>query len=142
GCGRSISTRGPSLEAGGGRPAAADEAPGRAVPAPLMVFVAVASLTGKCGPSSRAAGGIGGSPRRTPPSRAELPRGRGDRSAQRIRPMHHPSRPFGIIAGLVSGEAIHQAPKRLGVGWERAKAWITSPDPAYLRKKLGPAKSH
>ena len=24
---------------------------------------------------------------------------------------------------------------RLGVGWKRAKTWITSPDPAYLRKK-------
>ena len=24
---------------------------------------------------------------------------------------------------------------RLGVGWKRAKHWITSPDPAYLRKK-------
>ena len=25
--------------------------------------------------------------------------------------------------------------KRLGVDWRRAKTWITSPDPAYLRKK-------
>ena len=24
---------------------------------------------------------------------------------------------------------------RLGVGWKRAKHWITSPDPAYARKK-------
>ncbi len=24
---------------------------------------------------------------------------------------------------------------RLGIGWKRAKTWITSPDPAYLRKK-------
>jgi transposase len=40
----------------------------------------------------------------------------------------------GITARLVSGETIRQALKRLGVGWKRAKAWITSPDPAYARK--------
>jgi transposase len=41
----------------------------------------------------------------------------------------------GITGRLVSDETIRQALKRLGVGWKRAKAWITSPDPAYLRKK-------
>lgn len=41
----------------------------------------------------------------------------------------------GITARLVSDETIRQAIKRLGVGWKRAKTWITSPDPAYLRKK-------
>jgi hypothetical protein len=41
----------------------------------------------------------------------------------------------GITTRLVSGEAIRQALLRLGVGWKRAKTWITSPDPAYLRKK-------
>ena len=30
---------------------------------------------------------------------------------------------------------IRQALKRLGIGWRRAKRWITSPDPAYARKK-------
>ena len=35
----------------------------------------------------------------------------------------------------VSGETIRQALIRLGVGWKRAKTWITSPDPSYLRKK-------
>jgi transposase len=35
----------------------------------------------------------------------------------------------------VGGETIRQALMRLGVGWKRAKTWITSPDPAYLRKK-------
>ena len=25
--------------------------------------------------------------------------------------------------------------KRLGVGWKRAKHWLTSPDPEYARKK-------
>ena len=41
----------------------------------------------------------------------------------------------GISARLVSDETIRQALIRLGVGWKRAKTWITSPDPAYLRKK-------
>jgi transposase len=36
---------------------------------------------------------------------------------------------------VVSGETIRQALKRLGIGWRRAKHWITSPDPAYARKK-------
>src|SRR4051794_514656 len=40
-----------------------------------------------------------------------------------------------ITARLVSDETIRQALKRIGVGWKRAKTWITSPDPAYLRKK-------
>jgi len=35
----------------------------------------------------------------------------------------------------LSHEAIRQAVKRLGSGWKRAKQWITSPDPAYARKK-------
>jgi transposase len=37
----------------------------------------------------------------------------------------------------LSHEAVRQAVKRLGSGWKRAKQWITSPDPAYARKKLG-----
>jgi transposase len=41
----------------------------------------------------------------------------------------------GITRGLVSDETIRQALIRLGVGWKRAKTWITCPDPAYLRKK-------
>jgi|SRR5271166_1432029 len=35
----------------------------------------------------------------------------------------------------LSGEAIRLALKRLGVGWKRAKHWLTSPDPDYARKK-------
>ena len=42
---------------------------------------------------------------------------------------------LGITAERVSLETIRDALKRLGVGWRRAKTWITSPDPAYLRKK-------
>ena len=41
----------------------------------------------------------------------------------------------GLTQRLVTGETIRQALRRLGVGWKRAKTWITSPDPAYLRKK-------
>jgi transposase len=41
----------------------------------------------------------------------------------------------GLTDRPVSIELIRQALKRLGVGWKRAKGWITSPDPAYLRKK-------
>jgi transposase len=36
---------------------------------------------------------------------------------------------------VLTGEAIRQALQRLGLSWRRAKHWITSPDPAYRRKK-------
>jgi transposase len=36
---------------------------------------------------------------------------------------------------VLSAEAIRLALKRLGVGWKRAKHWLTSPDPEYARKK-------
>jgi transposase len=41
----------------------------------------------------------------------------------------------GLTARLVSDETIRQALLRMGVGWKRAKTWITGPDPAYARKK-------
>jgi transposase len=41
----------------------------------------------------------------------------------------------GLTVNQVSIETIRQALKRLGVGWQRAKHWITSPDPDYVRKK-------
>jgi transposase len=43
----------------------------------------------------------------------------------------------GLTPRLVSDEAIRLALRRLGVAWKRAKHWITSPDPAYHRKKNG-----
>src|SRR5690349_19074828 len=43
----------------------------------------------------------------------------------------------GIVSTRVSGETIRQTLLRLGINWERAKHWITSPDPAYARKKGG-----
>jgi transposase len=43
----------------------------------------------------------------------------------------------GLTADRVSGETIRATLARLGVRWERAKRWITSPDPEYARKKGG-----
>jgi transposase len=42
----------------------------------------------------------------------------------------------GITPVRVSDETIRSALLRLGVRWKRAKHWITSPDPAYARKKV------
>jgi transposase len=41
----------------------------------------------------------------------------------------------GIIATPISDESVRRALKRLKTNWKRAKQWITSPDPQYLRKK-------
>ncbi len=41
----------------------------------------------------------------------------------------------GVTERLVSIERIRVTLQRLGVGWQRAKHWITSPDPEYERKK-------
>jgi transposase len=41
----------------------------------------------------------------------------------------------GLTEERVSGETIRATLTRLGVRWKRAKEWITSPDPAYSRKK-------
>ncbi len=68
--------------------------------------------------------------------------------------LHHSPRLFGKPTGLwtldlvaevchgqgwtprrLTGEAVRVALKRLGIRWRRAKHWITSPDPAYARKK-------
>ena len=42
----------------------------------------------------------------------------------------------GLTAERVSDETIRLTLKRLGIGWKRAKRWITSPDPEYARKKV------
>jgi transposase len=42
---------------------------------------------------------------------------------------------WGLTPQLVSDETIRTALRRLGINWKRAKHWITSPDPAYGRKK-------
>jgi hypothetical protein len=43
----------------------------------------------------------------------------------------------GLTPRLVSDETIRLALRRLRVTWKRATHWITSPDPAYARKKNG-----
>jgi transposase len=43
----------------------------------------------------------------------------------------------GLVSSRVRGQTIRQTLLRLGVGWKRAKHWITSPDPQYARKKVG-----
>src|SRR5262249_6540044 len=42
----------------------------------------------------------------------------------------------GLTAERVSDETIRLTLKRLGIGWKRAKRWVTSPDPAHARKKV------
>ena len=43
----------------------------------------------------------------------------------------------GLTKVRVSTDTIRVAVRRLGVGWKRAKDWITSPDPLYQQKKSG-----
>jgi len=40
----------------------------------------------------------------------------------------------GLTPTCVSGETIRATLERLGIRWQRAKQWITSPDPEYARK--------
>lgn len=41
----------------------------------------------------------------------------------------------GLTPQRVSGETIRATLERLGVRWQRARQWITCPDPAYARNK-------
>ena len=41
----------------------------------------------------------------------------------------------GITEERVSAETVRATLERMGVRWQRAKRWITSPDPEYARKK-------
>jgi transposase len=41
----------------------------------------------------------------------------------------------GLTAERVSAETVRATLERLGIGWRRAKQWITSPDPETARKK-------
>ncbi len=42
----------------------------------------------------------------------------------------------GLTPTRVTGETIRTTLTRLGVRWQRAKQWITSPDPRYAAKKV------
>jgi hypothetical protein len=41
----------------------------------------------------------------------------------------------GLTKRRISGETIRATLERMGLRWEGAKRWITSPDPEYARKK-------
>jgi transposase len=41
----------------------------------------------------------------------------------------------GLTKERISGETVRATLARMGVRWQRAKHWITSPDPLYERKK-------
>ena len=41
----------------------------------------------------------------------------------------------GLTPERVTGETVRATVARLGIRWQRAKQWITSPDPEYARKK-------
>jgi transposase len=43
----------------------------------------------------------------------------------------------GLSPTELSVETVRRALLRLGVGWKRAKRWLTSPDPAYAQKNAG-----
>jgi transposase len=47
----------------------------------------------------------------------------------------HAAHAEGLTATRVSGETVRATLARHKVHWKRAKRWITSPDPAYHRKK-------
>jgi transposase len=49
----------------------------------------------------------------------------------------HESFRQGLCREPVSGQTIRRSLQRVDVPWKRAKRWITSPDPAYARKKDG-----
>jgi transposase len=42
----------------------------------------------------------------------------------------------GLVPERISGETIRATLARLEIRWQRAKKWITSPDPEYARKKV------
>ena len=42
----------------------------------------------------------------------------------------------GLTPERVTGETVRATLARLGIRWQRAKKWITSPDPEYARKKV------
>ena len=43
----------------------------------------------------------------------------------------------GLTEERITGETVRATLGRMGIRWERAKKWITSPDPEYARKKGG-----
>ena len=65
------------------------------------------------------------------------PRGFGQaRSTWTLATLAREAHKQGLSATVLSAETIRQALLCPGVGWKRAKRWLTSPDPAYARKKV------
>ncbi len=60
-----------------------------------------------------------------------------DQRAQGDREVAEVSFEEGLTEERVSGETVRATLARMGVRWQRAKHWITSPDPLYARKKEG-----
>ena len=46
------------------------------------------------------------------------------------------ARAEGLSEVVLSVETVRRALLRLGVGWKRAKRWLTSPDPGYAQKNV------
>ena len=56
------------------------------------------------------------------------------RSAWTLALLAEVARAEGLSETVLSVETVRRALLRLGVGWRRAKRWLTSPDPAYAQK--------
>ena len=65
----------------------------------------------------------------------QCPRSYGKATSIWTLPGNHVCKERKLTEQQASIETIRLALKRLGVGWQRAKHWITSPDPDYARKK-------
>src|ERR687897_451724 len=59
------------------------------------------------------------------------------RGSNRPHTVHRSFDEEGLTKEPVSGETVRATLARMGVRWQRAKHWITSPDPLYERKKGG-----
>ena len=59
------------------------------------------------------------------------------RSTWTLALMAEVARAEGLSEAVLSVETVRRALLRLGVGWRRAKRWLTSPDPAYAQKNVG-----
>jgi transposase len=56
------------------------------------------------------------------------------RSPWTLAPLAEVAHAEGLSPTVLAVETVRQALLRLGVGWRRAKRWLTSPDPAYAQK--------
>jgi len=59
------------------------------------------------------------------------------RSTWTLAPLAEVAHAQGLSPTVLSVETVRRALLRLGVGWRRAKRWLTSPDPACAQKNAG-----